>query len=202
MQNQILILLKQLFLTKLKIIGTKEDAKTIPGSGSVIGKEQVQAEVATDINQLLKTVPGVYIREEEGNGLRPNIGIRGATSERSEKVTLMEDGVLIAPAPYSNPSAYYFPTTARISSIEVLKGAPLLRYGPHTTGGIVNLISTAIPEQNSGALTLSAGEYSSTDVHASYGGKDGAFGWLIETAQRNSDGFKKLIVAAAILVLI
>lgn len=130
----------------------------MPGSGSVIDSEQIQIEAANDINQLLKTVPGIYIQEEDGYGLRPNIGIRGATSERSSKITLMEDGVLIAPAPYSNPAAYYFPTTLRMHSIEVIKGAPLLRYGPQTTGGVVNLVSTPIPKDNAGNIRFSYGE--------------------------------------------
>lgn len=117
---------------ELLIIGSREDARRVAGSGSVIGQDQLRIEAATDINQLLKTVPGIYIREEDGAGLRPNIGIRGATSERSSKITLLEDGVMVAPAPYADPSAYYFPTATRQTAVEVLKGAPLLRYGPQT----------------------------------------------------------------------
>ena len=138
-------------LEEVTIIGSREAAQSLPGSGAVVDFEQIQIESANDINQLLKTVPGIYILEEDGYGLRPNIGIRGATSERSSKVTLMEDGVLIAPAPYSNPAAYYFPTTLRMHTIEVLKGAPLLRYGPQTTGGVVTIVSTPIPDGNNGA---------------------------------------------------
>ena len=92
-------------LEEVTIIGSREAAQSLPGSGTVVDFEQMQIESANDINQLLKTVPGIYILEEDGYGLRPNIGIRGATSERSSKVTLMEDGVLIAPAPYSNRTA-------------------------------------------------------------------------------------------------
>jgi len=176
----------------ITIIGTKAEARQIPGSGAVIDPKQMQIEVATDINQLLKTIPGTYIREEDGVGLRPNIGIRAATSGRSSKVTLLEDGVMIAPAPYSNPAAYYFPTTARMHSVEVLKGAPLLRHGPQTTGGVINLISTPIPESNAGHVTAMIGEHNSRDLHAYYGGKSGSFGWLVETAQRDSDGFKDI----------
>lgn len=180
------------YLEVVTIIGSAEAARRIPGSGTVIDSEQVRIEAATDINQLLKTVPGIYIREEEGFGLRPNIGVRAAGSERSSKVTLLEDGVLIAPAPYSNPAAYYFPTTLRMRSAEILKGAPLLRYGPQTTGGVINLVTAPIPDTPGGTLLAMLGEYASHDVYARYGDRQGGFGWLLETAQRDSDGFKDI----------
>ena len=179
-------------IEEITIVGSTEDARVLAGSGSVIDYEQMQIQATGDVNQLLKTVPGVYILEEDGYGLRPNIGIRGATSERSAKITLMEDGVLIAPAPYSNPEAYYFPTTLRMRSIEVLKGAPLLRYGPQTTGGVVNLVSTPIPDQDSGNLNLAYGQNNEVNLLANYGGQVGAFGYLLETSQRRSDGYKDI----------
>ena len=139
-------------LEEITIIGSQESVREIAGTGAIIGSAQIRDELATDVNQLLKTIPGTYIREEDGYGLRPNIGIRGATSERSAKITLMEDGVLIAPAPYAAPAAYYFPTLSRMHVVEVLKGASQLRYGPQTTGGVINLVSTPIPETASGRL--------------------------------------------------
>lgn len=176
----------------IQIIGDKQAARTVAGSSAVVAPEQLEVEVNTDINQLLKTVPGVYIREEDGQGLRPNIGIRAAAGGRSSKVTLLEDGVMIAPAPYSNPAAYYFPEAYRMHTIEVLKGAPLLRYGPQTTGGVINLVTTPIPQQRQGQVTLRMGENNSRDIHAYYGGTEGAWGWLIDTVQRDSDGFKEI----------
>ncbi|WP_027951278.1 TonB-dependent receptor family protein [Haliea salexigens] len=179
-------------LEEITIIGTREAARTLPGSAALVDNEQIRIEAANDINQLLKTVPGIYIMEEDGYGLRPNIGIRGATSERSSKVTLMEDGVMIAPAPYSNPAAYYFPTMARMDAVEVLKGAPLLRYGPQTTGGVINMVSTQIPESNRGRLNFRYGQNGEADLLANYGGRAGDFGFLLETTQRRSDGYKDI----------
>jgi len=179
-------------IEEMTIVGSQEDARALAGSGSVIDSAQIDIEAATDINQLLKTVPGMYILEEDGYGLRPNIGIRGATSERASKVTLLEDGVMIAPAPYSNPAAYYFPTAARMHTIEILKGAPLLRYGPQTTGGVINMVSTPIPAENAGSMNVSYGENNEADLLANYGGRVGDFGFLVETVQRHSDGFKDI----------
>lgn len=182
----------ELMLEETTIIGSADAVRTLPGSAARVDNAQISIEAANDINQLLKTVPGTYIREEDGYGLRPNIGIRGATSERSSKITLMEDGVLIAPAPYSNPEAYYFPTAMRMHTIEVLKGAPLLRYGPQTTGGVVNLVSTPIPEESEGRVSLRYGQNGEADMLANVGGRAGDFGVLLETAQRRSDGFKDI----------
>ena len=179
-------------LEEITIIGTQESVRDIAGTGAIIGSAQIRDELATDVNQLLKTIPGTYIREEDGYGLRPNIGIRGATSERSAKITLMEDGVLIAPAPYAAPAAYYFPTLSRMHAVEVLKGASQLRYGPQTTGGVINLVSTPIPETASGRLQLVYGQDNQTDILANYGGQVGSFGFSLETAQRSGDGFKTI----------
>lgn len=179
-------------LEPISIIGDSEDARTLPGSGNVVESEQLDTEGTTDIHQALKTVPGVYVREEDGEGLRPNIGIRAATAGRSSKITLMEDGILVAPAPYSNPAAYYFPTTLRISSIEVLKGAPLLRHGPQTTGGVVNLQSTPIPTEEKTYTEFVTDERGGTDLHAWHGDSSGDWSWLVETAQRDGAGFKDI----------
>lgn len=185
-------LAQEAVLEEFVIIGSRDDARQLAGSGVVVSPEQINNEVATDINQLLKTVPGIYIREEEGMGLRPNIGIRGATSERSSKITLLEDGVMIAPAPYSAPEAYYFPTMQRQSAVEVLKGAPLLRYGPQTTGGVVNLVSSPMPRSTSGKLRVMSDHRGLGDVHGHVGGVAGPFSFLAETVQRHGPGFKEI----------
>ncbi|MEX1197169.1 MAG: TonB-dependent receptor [Pseudohongiellaceae bacterium] len=179
-------------LQVIRIIGSQQEVQQLAGSGAVIDPRQLEVEANTDIHQLLKTVPGLYVREEDGQGLRPNIGVRAAAGGRSSKVTLMEDGVLLAPAPYSNPAAYYFPEAYRMNSIEILKGAPLLRYGPQTTGGVINLVTPSIPAENRGRMTVKAGEHNSQDIHAWYGGTAGSFGWLVDTVQRSSDGFKDI----------
>lgn len=179
-------------LDSVTVIGSGQAARNLPGSAYYVDNEQLKTEATTDIHQVLKTVPGLYILEEDGLGLRPNIGIRAAAPERSQNITLMEDGVLIAPAPYSNPAAYYFPTTLRLNSVEVLKGAPLLRYGPQTVGGVINLVSTPIPEGHSGRALFMLSDEGSFDTHAYYGGKQGGFGYLLETVQRNNNGFKDI----------
>ncbi len=109
-------------LEEVVVVGSKNDSAVIAGSGIAIGELELERFDYIDVHQVMSSVPGVYVREEDGFGLRPNIGIRGAAAERSQKITIMEDGILITPAPYSAPAAYYVPNISRMSSIEVLKG--------------------------------------------------------------------------------
>lgn len=179
-------------LDEITIIGSKDNVPLLTGSGYYVDPEQLENEQITDINQVLKTVPGIYVSEEDGLGLRPNISIRAGIGGRSSKVHLMEDGVPIAPAPYAAPSAYYHPTAMRLSAVEILKGAPLLRYGPQTTGGVINYLSTAIPNKNGGQATASINDRGGVDIHAYAGGRQGDFAGSVETVQQNGKGFKEI----------
>ena len=179
-------------IESVTIIGSKEDLKNLAGSGAIISNEDLEIAMDTDIQKILTAVPGVYMRTEEGYGLRPNISIRGTAIERSGKVTIMEDGVLVAPSPYTSSSAYYFPTTGRIHSVEVLKGPAAVSQGPQTIGGAINLISTPIPEVNSGKFIQELGENGMARTHAYYGINSGNFGALVEVHEHSSDGFDSI----------
>ncbi len=179
-------------LETVTIIGSKEDASQMAGSADVITDKDLVKFQYTDIQRILGQVPGVYTRTEEGYGLRPNISIRGTYGDRSGKITLMEDGVLIAPAPYTASSAYYFPTTGRIAGVEVLKGPAAIEYGPYTVGGAINLLSTPIPQEMSGEITAEAGQDETYRLHASYGGSTEHWGFLLEGHTHGSDGFSNI----------
>lgn len=176
----------------ITIIGRTADVADIPGSAHVVDAEELAIFNDTDIMRVLRAVPGVYMQEEEGFGLRPNIGIRGSGLDRSARIALLEDGVLIAPAPYSAPSAYYFPTQRRMNGLEVLKGPASVAVGPRTTGGALNMISTPVPTQFDALVDLRAGNHNTADLHANIGSSSGRVGWMIETVQSQSDGFTEI----------
>lgn len=179
-------------VASVSLTGGMRGLRNVPGSAHYISPLQLETFSYTDIHRILAAVPGVNIQEEDGFGLRPNIGLRGSGSERSAKITIMEDGVLAAPAPYSAPAAYYFPTTGRMQAIEILKGSSQVRFGPYTTGGAINFLSTTIPSEFSGKMDLMVGEYGTRKLHAWVGNSHKHVGYMVETFQMFTDGFKKL----------
>jgi Fe(3+) dicitrate transport protein len=188
------LVLPEIVRERVNVVGDATGVERIPGSATVIDRvEMERVKLATDdVHQMLRQVPGVNIQEEEGYGLRPNIGMRGTGTDRSSKITLMEDGVLIAPAPYAAPAAYYSPIAGRMESLEVRKGSSQIKYGPITTGGVLNYISTSIPSDFKVRATVTAGADQTRKLTANVGDSYRNFGWLIETFQFQNDGFKEL----------
>lgn len=174
------------------IFGSKKNQVNTGASGYYLAPQELQLFDYFDVSQQLKQIPGVNIQQEDGFGLRPNISFRGVSPGRSGKITLMEDGILIAPAPYTSPSAYYFPTAGRMYAFEVLKGSSQIKYGPQTTAGVINMISTPIPTKRSAKVDVSWGAYNTKKIHAFAGDTFQNFGYLIEAYNYGSDGFKEL----------
>ena len=188
-------------LAPIVIVGSAAGARAVGGSATYLDEAALQTFAYADVNRVLRQAPGVVLQEEDGFGLRPNIGIRGSGTDRSARVALMEDGVLIAPAPYAAPAAYYFPRLARMTGVEVTKGPGAIKYGPLTTGGAINLTSTPIgggaDEGLVGRASLLGGDFGGVRAHGAIGGwietgTDWQVGGQIELLHEQSDGFKRL----------
>ena len=174
------------------ILGSEYAAQNRTGASYFLSAADLEQFGYADINRTLRAVPGVNLYEEDGYGLRPNISLRGTSPQRSSKITLMEDGVLIAPAPYSAPAAYYFPSVLRMQAIEILKGSSQIQHGPFTTGGAINLVSTAIPDDFSAKIRSSYGSFNTMQLHTSVGQSYERLGYVLEYLNFNSNGFKNL----------
>lgn len=172
------------------VVGTR--LVNTAGSAHVVGEAQLQRFEYDDPHAALQQVPGVYVRQEDGMGLRPNIAIRGANPDRSKKVSLLEDGVLLGPAPYSAPAAYYFPLLTRMTKLRVLSGPSAIGFGPQTVGGAIDLVTRNIPGRPQASLDLGVGEYGYFKAHGYAGASTDQLGLLIEGVHLHNTGFKDL----------
>ena len=184
--------LDEVLINSSQIFGSKYVARHRTGSAYYLSPQELKKFSYTDINRALRAVPGVTFYEEDGFGLRPNISLRGTSPQRSAKISLMEDGVLIAPAPYSAPAAYYFPSVGRMQAVEILKGSSQVQFGPFTTGGAINMISTQIPDKLNGEIRASYGAFDTQQFLARVGDSKQNFGYMVEYLNFGSNGFKNL----------
>ncbi|MBK8259708.1 MAG: TonB-dependent receptor [Polyangiaceae bacterium] len=174
----------------VSVAGTR--VKETSGSAHIVRAKQLERFEYDDPHQVLLGVPGVYVRGEDGYGLRPNIGMRGALSDRSKKITLMEDGVLLGPAPYSAPAAYYFPLITRMTAVRVVKGPSTIVYGPHTVAGAVDMTTAPVPTGPKTMVDVALGNYLYRKVHVRQSFGDETRGVLVEGVHIGTTGFKEL----------
>jgi Fe(3+) dicitrate transport protein len=171
-------------MPRVDVIGEAENLERIPGSAEVIDEVELKASSVFTVNEALRKVSGVNVRDEEGFGLRPNIGIRGLNPTRSTKITLLEDGIPLSYAPYGDNASYYHPPIDRFERIEVLKGAGQIAYGPQTIGGVVNYITPVPPREFAGKVSTAAGNRGYLNAQLQVGGN----GMLVDYTRKQGEG--------------
>ena len=128
--------------TTLQIVGeSQSDTARLPGTATVLDQQLLEQHRYQNIQQTLRLAPGVNAIDEDGYGMRLNVGLRGGRSVRSLKTLILEDGIPLAPNPYNDPGLYMGPAYSRYAGVEIVKGSGQIQYGPHTVGGLVNFKS-------------------------------------------------------------
>jgi Fe(3+) dicitrate transport protein len=79
-----------------------------------------------------------------------------------------------------------------MQAVEILKGSSQIQYGPFTTGGAINLVSTQIPDQFEGRIQTNYGSFNTSQTHLKIGDSKTNIGYAVEYLNNNSDGFKNL----------
>ncbi|MDQ3516461.1 MAG: TonB-dependent receptor, partial [Gemmatimonadota bacterium] len=155
----------------VEVVGSRADALArLPGSGAVISAQELHALQPLSANDALRTIPGVNVQQEEGVGLRANVGVRGLDPDRSRTLLVLEDGVPVALAPYGEPEMYYSPPIDRMNRVELVKGSGSILFGPQTIGGVLNYVTADAPSVATGTVTLQGGAGRSRLVKGNYGG--------------------------------
>lgn len=174
--------------TEIVVVGSMEESGAIAGSFATVSEEDLRRSRVLNVNDALRQVPGVFARDEEGAGMRPNIGIRGLNPVRSTKVLLLEDGIPLGFAPYGDNAAYYHPPIQRFNSVEVLKGAAQVRFGPQTIGGVVNYITPDVPDEFVANGTIAGGNRDMLMLDGMVGGKLLGGGVMVHVNHNETDG--------------
>lgn len=182
-------------LTEIVVLGSRERLERVAGGAHVLTEQDLADSRVLTINEALRKIPGVFARDEEGLGLRPNIGIRGLNPTRSTKVLLLEDGLPLAFAPYGDNASYFHPSIERFNRIEVLKNSGQIAFGPQTVGGLVNYISADPPESFAGRLAARGGNRGYRDWQVAIGDTIAATetGWRIDATRKQSAGSRENI---------
>lgn len=176
---------------EVRVVGERaDDIQKVPGSVTLITGPEMRKAQPQNVAELLRRVPGVVVRQEEGAGLRLDIGVRGLDPGRGRRVLVLEDGIPVAINPYAEADLYYQPPVERMHGIEVVKGSGSILYGPQTIGGVINFITLPAPSEQSATLDVSAGQRGYVKMLGSYGDSYESARYMVQTFFKRGDGVR------------
>ncbi len=149
------------------------------GSTSVISAEQIRTMGATELHEVLETVPGIHASLQPlSNDLHYNI--RGIANKNNSQILFLLNGTRITTAfRGSTESALDIPVAA-IEQVEVIRGPGSAVYGADAFAGVINVITKKAKDINGTQLGVRAGNW---DTQSGWGqhGTQWA-GWAIASS--------------------
>lgn len=110
---------------------------------SVVGREEIEQMHMENVEEVLRTVPGVQFLDYGSNGLNANVS--GIRINGSKDVIIMVDGVRINDFKGAGDSGYMFASLMNnmdnIERVEVMRGSAATMYGSGAKGGVINIIT-------------------------------------------------------------
>lgn len=170
---------------------TEQEIKDTPMAVEVITQDQIQAQGATTLRQLLENATGVFMDTDGMQGGR--LSIRGSESRH---VLILIDGKRISTETGSNRGNTFEIDRLNLNNVErveIVRGSNSALYGSDALGGVINII-TKRPEKQQFNLDIEGHKAdafrSGTNWVLRYdAGQLGRFGWAMDYGQIKEDPY-------------
>jgi len=179
---------KAIIVTATRLDDTAEQAR---GFVTVITREQIEANPAQTLPQLLSQQAGVLSRSLFGNnGSRATVDMRGFGATSGQNTLVLLDGRRLNDIDLSAIDFSAIPMQ-NIERIEIIRGGGGVLYGDGAVGGVINII-TRTPEGQgySGFAELTAGSYSHKEINAQLDNVSGPWAMRLALQAIDSDGYR------------
>ena len=149
--------LDTLIVTASRIPSTITDAKA---DVSVVTREHIEDMHMENVDEALRTVPGVQFLNYGTNGMNANLS--GIRINGSKDIVILVDGVRVTDFQGSGSSGYAYTALMsnmdNIERIEVLRGSAATVYGSGAKGGVINIITRKIND-NQASINIARGSF-------------------------------------------
>jgi len=159
--------------------GVRQSIAQAPAVASVITAKDIEAMGATDIDDVLETVPGLHV-SARAFGYGPVYVFRGVRAEYNPQVLMLINGIPVSNLFNGDRSLIWggMPVNA-IARVEVIRGPGSAVYGADAFAGVINIITKSrkdIPNTVVGARTGSFDTHDAWLLHGTdWGETDFAF---------------------------
>lgn len=177
--------------------GDKTPITKAPAVATVITAEDITAMGATDLDQVLETVPGLHV-SRTGNQWLPIYSIRGILTQYNPEVLVMVNGIPITSGYVGDRGRMWggFPLE-HIARVEVIRGPGSALYGAEAVSGVINIVTKSADDIDGTGFGARVGTFRTQDVWLQHGGRWGAVDASVYLRLGRTDGHDGRIAADA-----
>lgn len=173
--------------------GSQQAIARAPAVASVITARDIQAMGATDLDQVLESVPGLHVSVSSLAG-NPIYSFRGIFTGYNPQVLMLVNGIPITSVFLGNRSlAWGGIPLEDVARIEVIRGPGSALYGADAVSGVINVITKTAADVNGTEFGVRAGSFKSRDAWIQYGGALGPVNTALYLRAGHTDGQKGII---------
>lgn len=168
--------------------GVSKPISKAPSVASVITESTIKELGATDIDEILETVPGLHIARN-GIGYQPIYIFRGISSDFNPQVLMLINGIPVTNLFHGDRNVLWggMPVEA-IARIEVIRGPGSAIYGADAFAGTINIITKKGPQIDGTEIGIRSGNFNTKDIWIQTSKELGAFNVNGTLEFHNTDG--------------
>ncbi len=173
--------------------GSHQPITRAPAAATVITSRDIEAMGATDLDQVLESVPGLHV-SMSSVAMNPIYVFRGISTSHNPQVLMLVNGIPITNVLWGNRSQIWGGMPLEnVARIEVIRGPGSALYGADAFSGVINVITKTTTETNGIETGVRVGSFNSRDAWIQYGGELGALDSAFYLRTGNTDGQKGII---------